>query len=107
MEILAPQPEDDRLSGPCGVGCAKGGGDGQHRAICSEGKAVAHLHQAARHEVHRWARQEACNEGVRRVGINLKRRTLLDESTILHDEDAVAHGHGLDLVMGNVDGGAA
>ena len=56
----------------------------------------------ARNEVHRRLTDEACHEGVGRVGINLIGGANLLDRPFVHDDDAVGEGHGLYLVMGDV-----
>ena len=44
---------------------------------------------------------------VGRVAVDLHRRADLHDAAVVHDADPLAHGHGLDLVVGDVDDGAA
>ena len=54
-------------------------------------------------EVHVWRADEAGDEEVGRVAVELQRRAdLLDHPAVQHD-DLVGHGHRLDLVVGDVD----
>src|SRR3954469_11004300 len=73
--------------------------------------AVAELHTAVgdRHldQVHRRGADEAGDEEVGRAVVHVARRVDLLEQTVLEDGHAVAHRHGLDLVVGDVDGGDA
>ena len=58
-----------------------------------------------RQEVHLRAADEAGDEQVARMVIELERRAgLLDDAALQHD-DLVGHRHGLDLVVGDVDHG--
>src|SRR5699024_9711051 len=66
---------------------------------------VALLGQAAVQEVHLGAADEAGDEHVAGVIVQVLRGIDLLDDAVLHDDDAVAHGHGLGLVMGNVDEG--
>ena len=58
-----------------------------------------------RQEVHLRAADEAGDEQVARMVVELERRArLLDDAGLQH-HDLVGHGHGLDLVVGDVDHG--
>ena len=57
------------------------------------------------HHVHRGAADEAADEEVHRLVVELLRRGDLLELPLAHDGDAVAHRHRLDLVVGDVDRG--
>ena len=63
------------------------------------------LGHGARDEVHGRGADEARHELVLRVGVDLQRGADLLDEAVLHDHDPVAHGHGLDLVVGHVDHG--
>jgi hypothetical protein len=56
-----------------------------------------------RHEVHRGRADEARDEHVARARVQVLRRADLLQYAQLHDRDAVAHRHRLDLVVGDVD----
>jgi hypothetical protein len=56
-------------------------------------------------QVHGRAADEARDEGVLGAVVEVERRAGLGDVAVLHHHDAVGHGHGLDLVMGDVDGG--
>src|SRR5205814_8620418 len=58
-------------------------------------------------DIHRRRPQEARHEGVGRLGVDLDRGAELPDSPALHDGDPVPEAHGLDLVVGDVDGGRA
>ncbi len=58
-------------------------------------------------QVHRWRRKEARDEGVGRIGVDLQWTADLDHRPAPHDADAVAHRHGLDLVVRDVHDGPA
>src|SRR5690606_19443366 len=58
----------------------------------------------ADHEVHGWRSDEAGDELVRGPVVEVDRRVHLLDVAVLHDHDARAHRHGLDLVVGHVDG---
>ena len=55
-------------------------------------------------EVHRGGADEAGHEDVVRVVVHPARAVALLEQAVLEDRDAVTHRHGLDLVVGDVDG---
>ena len=67
-----------------------------------------YTHQAQVHkikEVHRRRADEAGDEQVGRAVVELERRADLLDDAVVHDDDPVGHGHGFDLVVGDVDGG--
>ncbi len=55
-------------------------------------------------EVHRWRADEAGYEEVARLVVEVERRPHLFHLAVVHHHDLVGHGHGLDLVVGHVDG---
>ena len=65
--------------------------------------AVTVLHQLRVKEVHLGRADKAGHEQIGRVVKDLLGRADLLDEAILHDDDAVAQGHGLGLVMGDVD----
>mgnify|MGYP007093017379 FL=1 len=65
--------------------------------------AVAVLHQLRVKEVHLGRADKAGHEQIGRVVKDLLGRADLLDEAIFHDDDAVAQGHGLGLVMGDVD----
>ena len=58
-------------------------------------------------EVHGRLADEARDEDIGRLEVKLAGRTHLLDIAVLHDHDAVGHGHGFCLVMGDVNGGGA
>ena len=52
-------------------------------------------------------REEPRDEGVHRPAVDFEGRTGLDDPPVAHDADALAHGHRLDLVVGDVQDGAS
>ena len=58
-------------------------------------------------QVHRRRAQKRRDEGVGGVVVDLRRRSDLPHRAEVHDDDAVAHGHRLDLVVRDVDRGRA
>ena len=60
-----------------------------------------------RHEVHLRAAEEARDEAGRRALEQIERRALLLDDAVAQQHDAVGQRHGLDLVMRDVDHGAA
>ena len=56
-------------------------------------------------EVHRRRADEARDEEVRGTIVEIERRAHLLDDAVMHDDDLVGHGHGLDLVVGDVDRG--
>ena len=58
-------------------------------------------------EVHRRRADEAGDEEVGRIVVDLARRVDLLDDALVHDRDAVGQRHRLDLVVGDVDRGDA
>ena len=58
-----------------------------------------------RQEVHGGGADEGGDEAVGRAAVKFKRGGDLLEDALVHDGDAIAHGHGFGLVVCNVDGG--
>ena len=58
-------------------------------------------------EIHRRGADEAGNELVGRLIVQLERLSHLLHHAVLHDDDPVAQRHGLDLIVGNINGGGA
>lgn len=56
-------------------------------------------------EVHGRAADEAGDEHVRRIVVDGERLVDLHDVAPVHDADAIAHGHGFDLVVGDIDHG--
>src|SRR5499426_3716932 len=55
-------------------------------------------------EIHRRRADEARDEQVLRPVVKLERRADLFHQAVMHDHDAVGERHGLDLIVGDVDG---
>ena len=64
---------------------------------------LAALHDALQH-VHRGGADETGDKEVRRPVEEFQRGADLLDAAGLHDHDLVGHGHGLHLVVGDVDG---
>jgi hypothetical protein len=58
-------------------------------------------------QVHRWGTDEPGDEGVHRAVVKGARGVALLENPVVEHGDPVAHGHRLDLVVGDVHGGHA
>ena len=58
---------------------------------------------ASLEEIHRRRADEAGDEPVGRILVELERRADLLDAAGIHDHDAVGQGHGLDLIVGDVD----
>ena len=67
--------------------------------------AVRTLDQLRVEEVHLRAADEGADEQVGRIIVEVLRGIDLLDEAVLHDDDTRAHGHGLSLVMGNIDKG--
>ena len=59
------------------------------------------------HKVHRRRADEFRYEHVHRTPVQLPWNRALLQDTVAQHRDAIAHGHCLDLVVGDVDGGDA
>ena len=66
-------------------------------------EAVLGAVEPGRHDVHRRRAEETRDEHARRTAIDLERRADLRDPAVVHDADAVAERHRLDLVVGDVD----
>ena len=80
-------------------------GDAELGAVKDDGVLVAGLFELGVEEVHLRCADEAGDEEVRRVVEDLLRGADLLDEAVAHDDDAVAQGHGLGLVVGDVDEG--
>ena len=70
----------------------------------SKAGAAVRLHLAFE-EIHRGRTDEAGDELVVRPVVEFERRADLLDDAVMHHHDLVGHGHGLDLVVGDVDRG--
>ena len=80
---------------------------GDHGAVQIDDIGIAILLQGAVQEVHLGAADEAGNEDVAGVIVQVLRSIDLLDDAITHNNDAVAHGHSFGLVMGNIDEGGS
>ena len=99
-EVLRPQAIDDFRTRPRGG--ARRNRQGQIRPGIDDGTRFA-LRDRARDEVHGRRTEEIGHEHGRRSIVELERRTQLLDPAIVHDHHEVRHGHGLDLVVRDVD----
>src|SRR6202035_3405889 len=104
LDVLGPHAHDDLLASRCAS-------LGKHTVLDRDLEALARQRGLAiaadlhGQEIHRWASDKAGDEEVDRVFVECLRRVeLLDDAVVQHD-DAIAHGHGLDLVVGHIDKG--
>ena len=104
LEMLRPDPDDEVTagSGPLELGPHLG-----RDHDVPEGGPQAAVLQGAGKEVHRRRADEAGHEQVARPLVQLLGGADLLDDAGPHDRDAVAHGEGLGLVVGDVDGGGA
>ena len=77
-----------------------------HAAVLGDQAAVAVRHRHVG-EIHGRRADEAGDELVGRLVVELERLAHLLHQAVLHHHDAVAERHGLDLVVGDVDRGGA
>jgi len=82
-------------------------GQGDEVAAQIDAVLVALLDDGAVQEVHLGAADEACDEHVAGHIVQVLRGIDLLDDAVLHDNDTVAHGHSLGLVVGNVDEGGS
>ena len=94
-----------RPSYPLSAGRAATSSSAEREALAAEPRGVAAVVTLERRldHVHGRAADEAADEEVHRPVVELLRGVDLLELALAHDRDAVAHGHGLDLVVGDVD----
>src|SRR2546428_725772 len=78
-------------------------GERHARGLAHETSAVGLRADLALHEVHRGHPEEARDEPIDRIAVDLERAPNLLDPPLVHDDDAVGHGHGLRLVVGDVD----
>ena len=98
---LGPEPNGD----PGGTGA---GDRGAGRVVEADGGTADANHAVSnrcRDQVHCRRADETGNEQVRRLVIQRPGGVALLEDAVLQHRHAVAHRHGLDLVVGHVDGG--
>ena len=63
------------------------------------------LNQPARDKIHGRAADETRHKLVRWSVVKIQRAANLLNEAVFHDDNAIAHGHSLDLVVGNIDHG--
>ena len=71
---------------------------------CERSLGPVHALELGRHEIHLRRADEARHEHVRRPGEDIMRRGHLLDYAVAHDGDAVGHGEGLELIVGDDDG---
>ena len=97
-EMLRPDAVDGRPSG-------RGGERGAERQAQPAVRHEAVRFDAAPDEVHGRRADEAGDEQVVGTVVEVERGADLLDDAVMHDDDLVGHGHGLDLVVRHVDGG--
>jgi hypothetical protein len=98
-EVLGTHAVDHRLA----VRAVRAGRRRQPRAIGEfHQQVVAAAAQRAGNEVHRRRADEAGDEQVGRIVVQVQRSAALLDPAVAHDDDLVGHRHCLDLVMGHV-----
>jgi hypothetical protein len=100
---LGPEAEGHDVR-TVGAGGLRGSPGQRHHQVAHPCPA---LHEPGLGDVHRRRADEAGDEDVGRTVVEGARRVGLLQQPVLEDGDAVAHGHGLDLVVRDVDGGDA
>jgi hypothetical protein len=110
LEALGSDAHDDGAAGvaPHRRAGLQGGGAERHPLLAhSADHPAARLLDLGVEHVHGRAADEACDEQVHRAVVDLLRGVDLLQPALAHHRDPVAHGHGLDLVVGDVDRGGA
>src|SRR6266545_7406619 len=100
-EMLGP----DAVDGGAAVGAGRRRCERQADAARPVESGLAVVADRAFEEIHRRRADKAGNEQVVRPVVELERRADLLDQSVVHHDDLVGHGHGLDLVVGHVDGG--
>jgi hypothetical protein len=102
LHVLGADPDGDLLAGLAGLG----GRIAVHRQVGATKVECAALHVDLE-QVHRGGADEAGHEDVVGVVVHVPWCVDLLQDTVLEHGHPVAHRHGLDLVVGHVDGGDA
>ena len=98
QEVLRPEAREDPRPGALeALGIPRRNREGE-ATLDQVAGADRHLD-----EVHRRAADEARDEPVRRVVVEVLRGADLPQEAVAHDRDPLAHRHCLDLVVGDVD----
>src|SRR5579871_1076730 len=103
-QMLDPGDLADRISIDCfgDLQMLRAGADGgRRRWDCDFGK------KARRHQVDRRLTKTRRDMKIGRVLVDFSRAVYLDQAPPLDDADPARHGHGFDLVMGNIEDGGA
>ena len=103
--MLGPDAEHDvGRARASSTACANGAGSGT-RLLADRDRERRRRPATTRpgDRVHRRVADEAGDEEVRRLLVDVLRRPDLLEHAVVHDRDAVPHRHRLDLVVGDVD----
>ena len=101
LDVLGPDADGERRA--VGERVVAAGERQPDAALEFDAEALLGADRGALEEVHRRGAEEAGDERVARAGVELDGRAdLLDRALVQHD-DAVGHGHRLDLVVGDVD----
>ena len=74
-------------------------------ASINENNAVAFFFDFNIQEVHLWRTNESGNKHIAWIVIKVLRCIYLLNISVFHNNDTIAHGHSLGLVMGNVNEG--
>ena len=106
-DVLGTDAEEDVLADIGLDGGVPGGGQGDGDRAGLEDESAVLGGERALEDVHGRGADEAGDEGVRGPVIDIQRGVDLLDDAVLHNADAVAHGHGLDLVVRDVDHGGA
>ena len=102
LEMVGSEADDDFVADGWADRLAEVTRDRDLEACGLEGRALARSGDGRFDEVHRRAADEAGNEPVDRMVVELLRWADLLEDALTHDRDSGAHRHRLDLVVGDV-----
>ena len=101
-DMLWAHAQDDVFALPRGQVCAASGRQGK---LSSIRKCKTTARYLGRHEVHGWRTEKSRNVLRCRALVEIQRRTLLLDLAVTQQHDTVGHGHGFDLIVGDVDHG--
>lgn len=107
VDVFRADAEDDRLADVLPIGLCLVGRDGHAEGAGIDPEGALLLPQLGLEEIHGGAADEAGHKQVGRAGVEGVGGIHLLQAAIFHDGDAVAHGHGFHLVVGDVDEGGA
>src|SRR4051794_4284977 len=103
VEMLGSNAEDHRATGVRDEGLVPGLGKGQVEVGAGNGELIVCVQQLGVEEVDARRTEEEGNETITWVLIELRPGADLLDGAVTHDRDAVAEGHGLGLIVRDID----